>query len=472
MILGHRYQCIAYIAALCASVASASVEQIHLSFTENSTAFAIEFVSTSETCEVEYYDVSNSGATSTATTQTEFVDSIGYLHRGVLTSLNPASHYQYRVNEGTGNSTAWTNFKTMPFSKSGGRAAVFADFGLRNDVSMGHLIQDFQEGNVDYFVHAGDIAYNLMDNNSEVGNIFLRTVSDGFAKSAPYMVAPGNHESHDNFTQYNQRFRALADSFASNGRPGGNFFYSYTVGLIHYVVIDTELFKFPNQTKNSKYPFTAQQQLDWLEQDLAAANLLRDTVPWVVMLGHKGWYMDNFGTESEPDTLNTNFTGFDDLACRYGVDLYLTGHVHIYQRFLPLLGPSSLRLLAPPRDVDYDCASEDGHTYEDPRYMPTIVVASPGDQEVSARIQCGGIDVASHIAWQNAQAVCTADYGYGHLEAVNATHLRWEFKQTGQAPNAKDHVQGNVAKPLPFTVTRDHLWLVQHNHGPRSYCDT
>ena len=78
------------------------------------------------------------------------------------------------------------------------------------------------------------------------------------------------------------------------------------------------------------------------------------------MLGHKGWYMDsppslrrNRKLEEEEEEQEQrdnkeneeiknlkqggtegNFGAFDDLACQYGVDLYVTGHVHLYQRYV------------------------------------------------------------------------------------------------------------------------------------------
>ena len=64
--------------------------------------------------------------------------------------------------------------------------------------------------------------------------------------------------------------------------------------------------------------------------------------------------------------LVTNFTGFTALTDKYKVDVYLTGHVHMYQRFYPLLGPSEHKADAPARDVDKESVSDDGHTYTNP----------------------------------------------------------------------------------------------------------
>lgn len=75
-----------------------------------------------------------------------------------------------------------------------------------------------------------------------------------------------------------------------------SFFYSFDLGLVHYVAIDTEIYAYQQQTAASLSPFTREQQLAWLESDLAAANANRDRVPWVVAFGHKGWYMAYFRT--------------------------------------------------------------------------------------------------------------------------------------------------------------------------------
>jgi len=58
------------------------------------------------------------------------------------------------------------------------------------------------------------------------------------------MVAPGNHEKEDNFTEYIRRFQGIADFAGESSGTGTNFFYSFDVHNIHYVVIDTEVYKY------------------------------------------------------------------------------------------------------------------------------------------------------------------------------------------------------------------------------------
>ena len=60
-------------------------------------------------------------------------------------------------------------------------------------------------------------------------------------------------------------------------------------GIVSFHPQDTEAFW--TQTPEFQAAMIA-----WLRADLATANAARDAVPWVVALGHKGWWMD--------DTLN------------------------------------------------------------------------------------------------------------------------------------------------------------------------
>jgi hypothetical protein len=123
----------------------------------------------------------------------------------------------------------------------------------------------------------------------------------------------------------------------------------------------------------------------WLKGDLKKANENREKVPWVVGFAHKAWYM-------QPEV---NFSMIDDALHAGGADLFMAGHIHVYQRFYPLrsspYGPNATHPNNKPADIDWDCASTESgpdyvsaglianNTYTNPRYMTTIVAGSPGD---------------------------------------------------------------------------------------------
>lgn len=64
--------------------------------------------------------------------------------------------------------------------------------------------------------------------------------------------------------------------------------------------------------------------IEWLESDLIRANLNRKKVPWIIASGHKPLYCYS----SECEKFNNLYSKFDDLMYKYGVDVYLGGHIH------------------------------------------------------------------------------------------------------------------------------------------------
>jgi hypothetical protein len=56
------------------------------------------------------------------------------------------------------------------------------------------------------------------------------------------MVAAGNHESADNFQSYTQRFRSTEKLAGKDSGSGSNHYYSFDEGLIHFVVINVEVY--------------------------------------------------------------------------------------------------------------------------------------------------------------------------------------------------------------------------------------
>jgi acid phosphatase type 7 len=166
----------------------------------------------------------------------------------------------------------------------------------------------------------------------------------------PYMVGPGNHEANCdnggtgpyttsicmpgqmNFTGYRNHFRMPSDE--SGGLE--NFWYSYDSGMVHYIQIDTETdlghgLVGPDEplggTEDSGPFGLMNQQIDWLTNDLASVD--RSRTPWVVVTGHRPWY-------SSGSICPNCSTAFEPLFLKYGVDLYMAGHFHVYERMAPI----------------------------------------------------------------------------------------------------------------------------------------
>ena len=370
-------------------------------------------------------------------------------HSAALAGLSADTRYHYSIqDDADGASAGPFSFVHEP-ARTPNTVAFFADFGLTNARSLPRLTQLAAAGAHDLVLHGGDIGYDMWESagpgaRGTVGAAFMRSVQP-LAAAAPYVACPGNHEAGDDFAEYLQRFAAQAA--LGSGTP---FYFSFDSGLAHYVALDTEVWEFGPQTGASGYPFQPQQQLDWLEADLAAAERNRGSVPWVIIFGHKGWYMDWFPS---PRTLQGNFSAFSPLLLRYRVDLFLSGHQHIYQRFLPLDSSHAPGPGAPPEGIDRGCASGRGGrrsagVYTRPKYTTHIVVGSPGNREATTAGGCA----EAELGWPQirpALAVCKAAYGFGTIRIYNRTHLHWAWEMTSApTPAAEGGAAGGGALPL------------------------
>lgn len=139
-----------------------------------------------------------------------------------------------------------------------------------------------------------------------------------------------------------------------------NFWYSFDYGLAHFIALDAETdFAYSpewpfirdvdgkdtlpsendtfvtdsgpfgkidnNEYKNNK----AYQQYQWLVKDLASID--RQKTPWVIVMSHRPMYSTQTATY-QSDVRNA----WEELLLKYKVDAYLAGHIHWYERLLPL----------------------------------------------------------------------------------------------------------------------------------------
>ncbi len=222
-----------------------------------------------------------------------------------------------------------------------------------------------------------------------MGNDFLN-VLEPYAAKRPFQSVCGNHERADNFTQYKSRFSGneLTAAASTSTSP---LWYSFNHGLVHFVMIDTEIFEYGGGDVQAQY--------DWLERDIAAVD--RATTPWVVAAGHKTRFMGG-----------TDFSRFDVLFKTMQVDLYVAGHAHNYQRIAPN-----------DNGVREACLSADNRTYTDCANYVAVVSGSPGNREIEAKP-----DNAKAPA--SVLDVFDENYGFSHLTAVDAHTLLFEFEET------------------------------------------
>ncbi|KKK16471.1 hypothetical protein P175DRAFT_0343449 [Aspergillus ochraceoroseus IBT 24754] len=188
----------------------------------------------------------------------------------------------------------------------------------------------------------------------DILNTFYDEMAGNVTMDRPYMVGPGNHEANcdnggkkdkatgvkytesicvegqTNFTGFRNHFRMPSE------QSGGleNFWYSWDYGMVHFIQFNTET-DFPDapdlpggSAAENAGPFAPNgTQLKWLKDDLAAVD--RKKTPWVIVAGHRPWYVDG----SKCDSCQA---AFEPLLLEYGVDIALFGHKHFYERFTPI----------------------------------------------------------------------------------------------------------------------------------------
>jgi acid phosphatase type 7 len=361
------------------------------------------------------------------------VELVGVMHTALMTGLAPNTSYWYVVGNATGGYSPLKTFVNEPAPAARGLTfAVFADFGLSNDESLLALYADSAAAAFDFVILSGDMAYDLDNNQGEVGNEFMRAL-DPVVSTHPLQATVGNHESHLNFSSYRARFAGVGQYAGERSGSGSPYYYSLDIGAIHWIFFSTEVFW--------AAPGAVDSQINWMKADLARANANRAAVPFVAASAHKSWSMDT--TYCNATACYSNGTWFDDILYEGGVDIFFFGHLHEYRRFVPNFGTRNL--------TDPGSMSPDGHTVTDPKYLVNICSGSPGNQEVQPS-DCGG-GTPDDPTYPT--VTCSRNYGYGLLTVLNSTALQWDWKTT--VPIA--------GSPVPDYS--DSLTLVVHNPGPR-----
>ena len=159
-------------------------------------------------------------------------------------------------------------------------------------------------------VLTGDNIYKFGE-ITKINSTFEIPYRDLLKQQVKFYAAIGNHDILTN----NGVDEIDYQDFNMQGR-----YYTFTQKNVQFFALDT----------NPEAPW--QEQLSWLE-----ASLSKSTQPWKIVFGHHPVYSSGY--------YGTNLTlieRFVPLFSRYGVQLYLNGHDHNYERTKPLQGTTYL----------------------------------------------------------------------------------------------------------------------------------
>jgi len=223
-----------------------------------------------------------------------------HLYRARLENLAPNTEYRYWVENNVAGRGAVASeprmFRTWPAKAE---RVTFIAYGDSRSNPSAHrsVARHFNRHSPDFVLHTGDCVSS--------GHVYPQWSPEFFAPLAdvldrvPIFIARGNHEGKA------ENVLRLFDL------PGGRTWYSFDYGPVHVVVLDS-------------YE-QGQAVLDWLEKDLAGS-----TAPWKIAVYHEPTF--NLGGHRSA----AGRTTFLPLFEKYGVDVVLVGHSHLYERFRPL----------------------------------------------------------------------------------------------------------------------------------------
>lgn len=167
--------------------------------------------------------------------------------------------------------------------------------------------------------------------------------------------------------EQNRKFTACQHRFRAPGPESGgfgNFWYSFDYSLAHFISLDGETdfpdspeWPFPNDIAEGSIPNethptedetyitdsgsfgkidddrindnAAYEQYQWLVEDLEAVD--RTKTLWIIAMSHRPMY------STESDSYQPNIrAAWEDVLLKSGVDVYIAGHIHWYERMFPL----------------------------------------------------------------------------------------------------------------------------------------
>jgi len=229
-----------------------------------------------------------------------------------LDNLLPQTTYYYDIDgEFSG------NFTTLPEPGIQDRPmtiGLWADVGQTN-ISVMNMEYMLNKVNPDFVMLHGDLSY--ADAYWPLWDTWQRLMEPLFSTKM-HLWCNGNHEfnsGNENNVAYMFRF---ATPFEESESPTFEY-HAFEAGLVHVITL-ASFARFDKQSV----------QYRWLMRALERVN--RTRTPWLVVQFHVPWYCSVLGTGSRLLMREA----MEDLIYKYGVDLILVGHVHVYERTYPV----------------------------------------------------------------------------------------------------------------------------------------
>jgi len=394
--MAQVYCALLLFASIVATYADTTPQQLHLSLTQKKDEMVVMWMSdgqTSTSSVIFWEDGSSTNYTATGSADRYVFPpdyESPYIHTVKLTGLKTDTKYNYVCGDATGGWSDIAYFNTRSSSPpSPQKPLVFASIGDHGTSPDSHNVlnallraEDEEDIPFELLVHAGDISYaNGVQKYWDLwGNIVAP-----FANHIPWMTSVGNHEALDAFVAYLWRF--------TMPNTDNELYHSFNYGPAHFIAVSSEMGEY--------WHFL--HQYTWLQNDLASVN--RTETPWIIAFWHTPWYCSNKHHYEDGKAMRESY---EDLFNKHNVDLVLNGHVHAYERTVPMY-----------------------------KGVPT-----PGGTTYITN-GIGGTEEGLATDWYPAPKWSafreSTNWGFGVAYIHNATHLYWEMRAASDG-TVKDNV--------------------------------
>ena len=316
----------------------AQVEGIHLSWNNDqgsatSQTIAITWLSDDKTDAIIKYGVDSNRLNSGAKGRKKYSDNLRtYVYKATIRKLKPGTFYYYRV----GN-TKKVSGKIFGFQTSGGDdttnrtiVGIWSDTqdnnGNRNFEQTDTIVKQLAKFPLDFTIHTGDIVNNGSVESS--WKVFFKT-AQSLNANFPLMSVTGNHDvvNDSGHNSFQKPFPVYYELF---NLPNDQLNYSYIYGNAKFIAINSGYAK-GAEKKDAIIFKPGSAEYRWLDQELSKAKS-NIRIKWIIVYCHYPVYAFGISLVSRWQQHIT------PLLDKYGVDLCISGHRHVYERHKAIKG--------------------------------------------------------------------------------------------------------------------------------------
>jgi hypothetical protein len=266
-------------------------------------------------------------------------------HTILIDSLTANRAYYYRVKTGaTTLSDSTYFFKTAPAVGSSEKFRFWSLGDMYPGVTQERVYEAFLKYNgatyTNFLMTVGDNTYNGGSDGGFQSNFFDVYQKGTFLRQSPLFMGIGNHD-YGGYPHvqdwpemgYYQIFNLPAKGELGGVPSGSEAYYSFDYGNVHFVSLDS----FARGRDEKLLTDPGSEQMAWLIKDLQNTKQR-----WKIVYFHHAPYTRGTYDSDVWENLKQPRLVVTPILEKYGVDVVLSGHSHVYERSKPIKGYTGL----------------------------------------------------------------------------------------------------------------------------------